>query len=121
MLQPASKEHGADRLAQRVVIVDTGNALGGHAAIPHSLLLKARRISVPSHGKQAKAIAEAVSDHSPEVRGFLHSNVVVPGRQCGWLETLKINSGGLEMHAVMQHLALPECHVVRHGRAGESS
>ncbi|MCJ1425793.1 hypothetical protein MMC29_003693 [Sticta canariensis] len=55
------------RLAHRVVVIDTSNQIGGHAPVPHSLLLKARRVSVPTHGPQWKAIAAAVQDHVPEV------------------------------------------------------
>lgn len=49
------------------MVIDTANEIGGHAAVPHALLLKARRVSVPCQGPQWRVINEALQNHAPEV------------------------------------------------------
>lgn len=57
----------ADDLGKRVVIVDTSNEIGGDGDIPHPGIGRARRMQVPSPGRQHAVMIEAVENHMPEV------------------------------------------------------
>jgi stage III sporulation protein SpoIIIAA len=57
----------ADEVGKRVVIVDTSNEIGGDGDIPHPGIGRARRMQVPSPGRQHAVMIEAVENHMPEV------------------------------------------------------
>jgi len=57
----------ADDLKKRVIIVDTSNEIGGDGDIPHPGIGRARRMQVPSPGRQHAVMIEAVENHMPEV------------------------------------------------------
>jgi stage III sporulation protein SpoIIIAA len=53
----------ADELAQRVVIVDTSNEIGGDGDVPHAAIGGARRMQVPCAAQQHRVM---VSDDATE-------------------------------------------------------
>ncbi|PKA66744.1 Uncharacterized protein ycf45 [Apostasia shenzhenica] len=57
----------ADELHRRVVIVDTGNEIGGDGDVPHAAIGGARRMQVPQPSMQHRVMVEAVENHMPEV------------------------------------------------------
>jgi len=57
----------ADDLGKRVMIVDTSNEIGGDGDVPHPGIGRARRMQVPSTGRQHAVMIEAVENHMPQV------------------------------------------------------
>ncbi|MHB0875389.1 MAG: R3H domain-containing nucleic acid-binding protein [Anaerolineae bacterium] len=53
--------------ANRVIIVDTSNEIGGDGDIPHPAIGRARRMQVPAPVLQHAVMIEAVENHMPEV------------------------------------------------------
>jgi nucleoside-triphosphatase THEP1 len=53
--------------ANRVVIVDTSNEIGGDGDVPHPAVGRARRMQVTKPSLQHEVMIEAVENHNPEV------------------------------------------------------
>jgi len=74
-------EEKAKTLKARLVVVDTSNEIAGDGAVPHPIIVSARRMMVGDPRKQASIIMQAITNHSPETIvvdeiGY-HDNVAV--------------------------------------------
>lgn len=56
----------ADKMAKRVVVVDTSNEIAGDGDIPHHAIGRARRMQVKCPTEQQHVMIEAVENHTPE-------------------------------------------------------
>ncbi len=53
----------ADEFGKRVIVVNTSNEIAGDGDVPHFGIGLARRMQVPSPGKQADVMIEAIENH----------------------------------------------------------